>query len=107
MERLYRQDAGVFAHPVWPTSVLVPQKVINDDKALHDVLAQCSMAALPLTRGVVKLEATISLPHPSRLCQDRCLCQLVSSFKEGINAHIATALAHALHLIWVGATLMK
>lgn len=59
MERIYRQETGIFATPSWPASLPVHQKAIDDDKGLRDVQGHWGMAAFALSWGVVRLEAAL------------------------------------------------
>lgn len=46
MERNYAQKLGVFAPPVWPPSIPVQQKVIDENKALKDAQSHLGIAVL-------------------------------------------------------------
>lgn len=98
VERLYRQDTGVFAPRTWPASIPLSQPVTDDDKTLKDLQAQWGMTALVLSHGIVHLESAVLEAVHQADADPLSASVALLSLNDEINKRVAVPLAHALRL---------
>lgn len=90
----------MFVPPSWPASIPLPQHAVDEDKSLRELQGQWGMAALALSRGIVKLESAALDTISSAEADPASVGGAWTSLKDSINAQVAVPLAHALWLAW-------
>lgn len=71
---------------------------MDEDKALKELQGQWGMTALALSRGIIRLEATVlEAVHTAETNPDTAGAAL-STLKDKINAQVVAPLAHAFRL---------
>lgn len=94
MEKLYKQESGLFAPPTWPASLPVFNCVMEENKALRELQAQWGMVEMALTHAINHLAACIG---PVMIAPDPD--HSGSNLKDNLDSLVATPLAHALRLV--------
>lgn len=97
-EKLYRQEEGLFAPPVWPSTLPVGPRAVEEDRLLKDLQLQWGMVGLAVARGLVRLEATIKDASEQALQGQVPPTELLASLQESVNAQVGPPLAHALRM---------
>lgn len=95
VECLYKQDSGISAPPAWLASIPFFQRVMEEDKAWHNIQAQWGIHGFTVGKSLIKLEAPVNtllacMEDPSASSQEA-----LSDFKNEVNEAVTTTLVHA------------
>lgn len=98
VERLYRQNDGIFTPPSWPVALPVSQRVLEEDRAWRELQAQWGMQGLALSKSLIRLEAAINAAVALAEDNPPAVVDSLRRLRRDINDRVATPLAHALRM---------